>query len=166
MPVRRVKAQPRVWPLNTEPPPWVWTMPSAAGLCALSSTPHATLLNSARPPPPPPPLRTVTSWQLSCDPFLPPLISPLPVPNIQVTSYFLPTSAMFTYILFVFKSSCVIDLQRHTKQHPQFNIKLTFIVMNSSLVWGTRRGIFIDGVIVSIYGFPHYNYFQNSLGSS
>ncbi|KAB5555761.1 hypothetical protein PHYPO_G00037820 [Pangasianodon hypophthalmus] len=80
MPVRRVKAQPRVWPLSTEPPPWVWTMPSAAGLCALSSTPHATLLTSARPPPP---LRTVTSWQLSCDPFLPPLISPLPVPNVQ-----------------------------------------------------------------------------------
>ncbi|XP_047672976.1 transcription elongation regulator 1-like protein isoform X2 [Tachysurus fulvidraco] len=87
MPVRRVKAQPRVWPLSTEPPPWVWTMPSAAGLCTLSSTPHATLLTSARPPPPPPPppppLRAVTSWQLSCDPFLPPLISPLPVPNVQ-----------------------------------------------------------------------------------
>ncbi|XP_017339918.1 transcription elongation regulator 1-like protein [Ictalurus punctatus] len=80
MPVRRVKAQPRVWPLSTEPPPWVWTMPSAAGLCALSSTPHATLLNSARLLPP---LRTVTSWQLSCDPFLQPLISPLPVPNVQ-----------------------------------------------------------------------------------
>ncbi|TSK14898.1 Transcription elongation regulator 1-like protein [Bagarius yarrelli] len=79
MPVQRVKAQPRVWPLSTEPPPWVWTMPSAAGLCALSSTPHATLLTSARPPP----LRAVTSWQLPCDPFLPPLISPLPVPNVQ-----------------------------------------------------------------------------------
>lgn len=119
MPVRRVKAQPRVWPLSTEPPPWVWTMPSAAGLCALSSTPHATLLNSARLLPP---LRTVTSWQLSCDPFLQPLISPLPVPNVQVASYFLPTAACkttFTHVQPVFDTSCVTDLQRHTQQHPQ-----------------------------------------------
>lgn len=120
MPVRRMKAQPRVWPLSTEPPPWVWTMPSAAGLCALSSTPHATLLTSARLPPP---LRAVTSWQLSCDPFLPPLISPLPVPNVQVTSHFLPTAAsktMFTHVQIMLDSSC--DLQRHKQQLPHLLI--------------------------------------------
>lgn len=116
MPVRRVKAQPCVWPMTTEPPPWVWTVPNTAGLCALSPAPHPTLLTSTRPAPP---LRAVTSWQLSCDPFLPPLISPLPVPNIQVASHLLPTAAcktMFTHFLIVFHSSCVTKLQTCTQQ--------------------------------------------------
>ncbi|XP_062859999.1 transcription elongation regulator 1-like protein [Trichomycterus rosablanca] len=70
-----------MWPLGTESPQWVWTIPSASGLCTLSSSHHAPLLASPRPPTPP--LRTLTSWQLSCDPFLPQLISPIPLPSIQ-----------------------------------------------------------------------------------
>lgn len=87
MPVRRVKAQPQMWPMGTESPQWVWTIPNVSGLCTLSSSHHTPLLASPRPPTPP--VRTLTSWQLSCDPFLPRLISPIPLPSIQVTHLFI-----------------------------------------------------------------------------
>ncbi|XP_076855548.1 transcription elongation regulator 1-like protein [Brachyhypopomus gauderio] len=83
IPVQRVKGQPRMWQMSGEPPPLVWMIPTTSGLCAVGSAPF--LLTSR----PPPLLHAVSSWHLSCDPFLPliraadPVISQFPLPNVQ-----------------------------------------------------------------------------------
>ncbi|XP_053244833.1 transcription elongation regulator 1-like protein isoform X2 [Podarcis raffonei] len=82
LPVPRAKRQqPLLWPGNAEPPapPWIWMVPSAAGLFrvggAAGVVPPPLLLSSPPPPPPPPPpaplIQGVSGWQLPCDPFLP-----------------------------------------------------------------------------------------------
>ncbi|XP_048362313.1 transcription elongation regulator 1-like protein isoform X2 [Sphaerodactylus townsendi] len=84
LPVPRAKRrQPFLWPGNVEPaaPPWIWMVPSAAGLFriggAASVVPPPVLLSAPphpHPPPPPPPaplLQGVSGWQVPCDPFLP-----------------------------------------------------------------------------------------------
>ncbi|XP_015284519.1 PREDICTED: transcription elongation regulator 1-like protein [Gekko japonicus] len=81
LPVPRAKRrQPLLWPGNAEPPapPWIWMVPSAAGLFrvggAAGVVPPPLLLSSPPHPPPPPPaplLQGVSGWQLPCDPFLP-----------------------------------------------------------------------------------------------
>ncbi|KAG7492560.1 hypothetical protein MATL_G00016620 [Megalops atlanticus] len=90
LPVRRLKGQPQLWPLSAEPPPWVWVLPAASGLCRMGATAPPPFLISSHPPPM---LQAVsTSWQLSCDPFLPlmripsapePAIHQIPLPSVQ-----------------------------------------------------------------------------------
>ncbi|XP_030631784.1 transcription elongation regulator 1-like protein [Chanos chanos] len=86
LPVQRVKGQPQLWQMSGEPPPWVWMIPASSGLCRVGSPAPPPLLISSRPPPL---LQAVSSWQLSCDPFLPlmraaePAINQFPVPNVQ-----------------------------------------------------------------------------------
>nr|XP_034994150.1 transcription elongation regulator 1-like protein [Zootoca vivipara] len=80
LPVSRAKRQqPLLWPGNAEPPapPWIWMVPSAAGLFrvggAAGVVPPPLLLSSPPPPPPPPAplIQGVSGWQVPCDPFLP-----------------------------------------------------------------------------------------------
>ncbi|XP_077206253.1 transcription elongation regulator 1-like protein [Paroedura picta] len=81
LPVPRAKRrQPLLWPGNAEPPapPWIWMVPSAAGLFRIGGAagvvPPPLLLSSPPHPPPPPPaplLQGVSGWQVPCDPFLP-----------------------------------------------------------------------------------------------
>ncbi|XP_060119701.1 transcription elongation regulator 1-like protein [Heteronotia binoei] len=81
LPVPRAeRQQPLLWPGNAEPPalPWIWMVPSAAGLFrirgAAGVVPPPLLLSSPPHPPPPPPaplLQGLSGWQLPCDPFLP-----------------------------------------------------------------------------------------------
>ncbi|XP_031416821.1 transcription elongation regulator 1-like protein [Clupea harengus] len=89
IPVPRFKGQPQLWQMNAEPLPWVWMIPSSSGLCRVGAVVPAPLLLSARPPPL---LQGLSSWQLSCDPFIPfirippptePAINQFPLPNVQ-----------------------------------------------------------------------------------
>ncbi|KAL0964767.1 hypothetical protein UPYG_G00328600 [Umbra pygmaea] len=99
IPVGRLKTQPQLWQIERDPPPWVWMIPSPApatssGLCRIGATPHNhhPFLFSPHHHSPPM-LQAVSSWQLSCDPFLPlripphraanPGISQFPLQNIQ-----------------------------------------------------------------------------------
>ncbi|KAJ8365476.1 hypothetical protein SKAU_G00143070 [Synaphobranchus kaupii] len=90
LPIRRLKGQPQLWPMSAEPPPWVWVLPVASGLCRMGASAPPPFLISSHPPPL---LQAVsTSWQLSCDPFLPlmripsapePTIHQFPLPSVQ-----------------------------------------------------------------------------------
>uniref|UniRef100_A0A671T1I8 Transcription elongation regulator 1 like n=1 Tax=Sinocyclocheilus anshuiensis TaxID=1608454 RepID=A0A671T1I8_9TELE len=62
----RVKAQPQLWHVSAEAPPWLWMVPNTSGLCRVGSAPP--VLISSRPPPV---IQTVSGWQMSCDPFVP-----------------------------------------------------------------------------------------------
>uniref|UniRef100_A0A8C9RD15 Transcription elongation regulator 1-like protein n=1 Tax=Scleropages formosus TaxID=113540 RepID=A0A8C9RD15_SCLFO len=96
LPIPRLKGQPQLWHMSGEPPGWVWMIPATSGLCRIGAAPAPFLLSSH--PPPPPLLQAVSSWQLSCEPFLPlmrvpsaePAIQPYPLMNIQVRLYPLP----------------------------------------------------------------------------
>ncbi|KAF4106332.1 transcription elongation regulator 1-like protein isoform X1 [Onychostoma macrolepis] len=66
IPVQRVKAQPQLWHVSAEAPPWLWMVPNTSGLCRVGSAPP--VLISSRPPPV---IQTVSGWQMSCDPFVP-----------------------------------------------------------------------------------------------
>ncbi|XP_016365839.1 transcription elongation regulator 1-like protein [Sinocyclocheilus rhinocerous] len=66
IPVQRVKAQPQLWHVSAEAPPWLWMVPNTSGLCRVGSVPP--VLISSRPPPV---IQTVSGWQMSCDPFVP-----------------------------------------------------------------------------------------------
>ncbi|XP_026869063.2 transcription elongation regulator 1-like protein isoform X2 [Electrophorus electricus] len=86
IPVQRVKGQPRMWQMSGEPPPLVWMIPTTTGLCAVgSAVPPPFLITSRQPPL----LQAVSSWQLSCDPFVPvmraadPVVRQFPLPNVQ-----------------------------------------------------------------------------------
>ncbi|XP_029104746.1 transcription elongation regulator 1-like protein isoform X1 [Scleropages formosus] len=89
LPIPRLKGQPQLWHMSGEPPGWVWMIPATSGLCRIGAAPAPFLLSSH--PPPPPLLQAVSSWQLSCEPFLPlmrvpsaePAIQPYPLMNIQ-----------------------------------------------------------------------------------
>ncbi|XP_045543545.1 transcription elongation regulator 1-like protein isoform X1 [Salmo salar] len=106
IPVGRLKAQPQLWQIERDASPWLWMLPrpgpaAASGLCRLGATTapvaaphhhHPFLLSHHHPPPL---LQAVSSWQLSCDPFLPlaripthtaaanPGISQFPLQNVQ-----------------------------------------------------------------------------------
>ncbi|XP_055757579.1 transcription elongation regulator 1-like protein isoform X3 [Salvelinus fontinalis] len=107
IPVGRLKAQPQLWQIERDASPWLWMLPgpgpaaaAASGLCRLGATSapvaashhhHPFLLSHHHPPPL---LQAVSSWQLSCDPFLPltripthtaanPGISQFPLQNVQ-----------------------------------------------------------------------------------
>uniref|UniRef100_A0A673LSU4 Transcription elongation regulator 1 like n=1 Tax=Sinocyclocheilus rhinocerous TaxID=307959 RepID=A0A673LSU4_9TELE len=73
IPVQRFKAQPQLWHVSAEAPPWLWMVPNTSGLCRVGSAPP--VLISSRPPPV---IQTVSGWQLSCDPFVPLSIPPRP----------------------------------------------------------------------------------------
>ncbi|KAJ8404857.1 hypothetical protein AAFF_G00332440 [Aldrovandia affinis] len=89
LPIRRLKGQPSLWPMSAEPTPWVWVLPATSGLCRIGASAPPFLISSH----PPPLLQAVsTSWQLSCDPFLPlmripstpePTIHQFPLPSVQ-----------------------------------------------------------------------------------
>ncbi|XP_052427459.1 transcription elongation regulator 1-like protein [Carassius gibelio] len=64
IPVQRVKAQPQLWHVSAEAPPWLWMVPNSSGLCRAAPP----VLISSRPPPV---IQTVSGWQMSCDPFVP-----------------------------------------------------------------------------------------------
>ncbi|KAK9965899.1 hypothetical protein ABG768_004964 [Culter alburnus] len=66
IPVQRVKAQPQLWHVSAEAPPWLWMVPTTSGLCRVGSAPP--VLISSRPPPL---IQAVSGWQMSCDPFVP-----------------------------------------------------------------------------------------------
>ncbi|XP_059387363.1 transcription elongation regulator 1-like protein [Carassius carassius] len=66
IPVQRVKAQPQLWHVSAEAPPWLWMVPTTSGMCRVGSVPP--VLISSRPPPV---IQTVSGWQMSCDPFVP-----------------------------------------------------------------------------------------------
>ncbi|XP_021336089.1 transcription elongation regulator 1-like protein [Danio rerio] len=66
IPVQRVKAQPQLWHVSAEAPPWLWMVPTTTGLCRVGSAPP--VLISSRPPPV---IQAVSGWQMSCDPFVP-----------------------------------------------------------------------------------------------
>ncbi|XP_061088445.1 transcription elongation regulator 1-like protein [Conger conger] len=90
LPIRRLKGQPQLWPMSAEPPPWVWVLPATSGLCRMGASAPPPFLISSHPPPL---LQAVsTSWQLSCDPFLPlmripsapePTLHQFPLPSVQ-----------------------------------------------------------------------------------
>nr|XP_046196578.1 transcription elongation regulator 1-like protein [Oncorhynchus gorbuscha]XP_046196579.1 transcription elongation regulator 1-like protein [Oncorhynchus gorbuscha]XP_046196580.1 transcription elongation regulator 1-like protein [Oncorhynchus gorbuscha] len=106
IPVGRLKAQPQLWQIERDASPWLWMLPgpgsaaAASGLCRLGANTapvaaphhhHPFLLSHHHPPPL---LQAVSSWQLSCDPFLPlaripthtaanPGISQFPLQNVQ-----------------------------------------------------------------------------------
>uniref|UniRef100_A0A672SAK1 Transcription elongation regulator 1 like n=1 Tax=Sinocyclocheilus grahami TaxID=75366 RepID=A0A672SAK1_SINGR len=73
IPVQRVKAQPQLWHVSAEAPPWLWMVPNTSGLCRVGSAPP--VLIASRPPPV---IQTVSGWQMSCDPFVPLSIPPRP----------------------------------------------------------------------------------------
>ncbi|KAL4640180.1 transcription elongation regulator 1-like protein [Arapaima gigas] len=87
LPIPRLKGQPQLWHMSGEPPAWVWMIPATSGLCRIGAAPAPFLLSSH----PPPLLQAVSSWQLSCEPFLPlvripsaePAIQSYPLMNIQ-----------------------------------------------------------------------------------
>lgn len=91
IPLQRVKAQPQLWHVSAEAPPWLWMVPNTSGLCRVASAPP--VLISSRPRPPPV-IQTVSGWQMSCDPFVPVMraaaaepatISQFSLPSVQVT---------------------------------------------------------------------------------
>nr|XP_055032047.1 transcription elongation regulator 1-like protein [Misgurnus anguillicaudatus] len=49
IPVQRVKAQPQLWHMSADAPPWLWMIPTTSGLCRVTATPPVLL--SSRPPP-------------------------------------------------------------------------------------------------------------------
>ncbi|XP_053889522.1 transcription elongation regulator 1-like protein isoform X1 [Malaclemys terrapin pileata] len=77
LPVPRAKRQqPLLWQMNAEPPPppWIWMVPSAAGLFRIGGAgvvPPPLLLSSPHPPHPAPLLQGLPGWQVPCEPFLP-----------------------------------------------------------------------------------------------
>ncbi|KAJ8013584.1 hypothetical protein DPEC_G00031290 [Dallia pectoralis] len=105
IPVGRLKSQPQLWQIERDPHPWVWMLPGQAqatppGLCRMGavSVPaapphHHPFLLRPHQHHPHPMFQSVSSWQLSCDPFLPlripthaaanPGISQFPLQNIQ-----------------------------------------------------------------------------------
>ncbi|KAI7796563.1 putative transcription elongation regulator 1-like protein [Triplophysa rosa] len=66
IPVQRVKAQPQLWHMSVDAPPWLWVIPNNSGLCRVAASPP--VLISSRPPPV---IQAVSGWQMSRDPFLP-----------------------------------------------------------------------------------------------
>ncbi|XP_010867400.2 transcription elongation regulator 1-like protein isoform X1 [Esox lucius] len=83
IPVGRLKTQPQLWQIERDHHPWVWMLPSPApappsGLCRMGAV-APTAAPHHHPPfflaphrhHPPPMFQTVSSWQLSCDPYLP-----------------------------------------------------------------------------------------------
>ncbi|XP_019338451.1 transcription elongation regulator 1-like protein isoform X2 [Alligator mississippiensis] len=82
LPGPRGKRQPPLlWPGNAEPPapPWIWMVPSAAGLLRIGGAgagPPPLLLAAPHPPQPAPVLQGVPAWQLPCEPLLPLLAVP------------------------------------------------------------------------------------------
>uniref|UniRef100_A0A671PWJ6 Transcription elongation regulator 1 like n=1 Tax=Sinocyclocheilus anshuiensis TaxID=1608454 RepID=A0A671PWJ6_9TELE len=85
-PVQRVKAQPQLWHVSAEAPPWLWMVPNTSGLCRVGSAPP--VLISSRPPPV---IQTVSGWQMSSENlnymhYLP--SAPLEVPD-SVLHFFL-----------------------------------------------------------------------------
>ncbi|KAA0724925.1 Transcription elongation regulator 1-like protein [Triplophysa tibetana] len=66
IPVQRVKAQPQLWHMSVDAPPWLWVIPNNSGLCRVTASPP--VLISSRPPPV---IQAVSGWQMSRDPFLP-----------------------------------------------------------------------------------------------
>lgn len=90
IPVQRVKAQPQLWHVSAEAPPWLWMVPNTSGLCRVGSSVPPVLISSR----PPPVIQTVSGWQMSCDPFVPVMraaaaepstISQFSLPSVQVT---------------------------------------------------------------------------------
>lgn len=93
IPVQRVKAQPQLWHVSAEAPPWLWMVPTTSGLCRVGSAPP--VLISSRPPPV---IQAVSGWQMSCDPFVPVMraaaaepatISQFSLPSVQVTGFYM-----------------------------------------------------------------------------
>lgn len=81
IPVQRVKAQPQLWHMSADAPPWLWMIPTTSGLCRVTATPPVLL--SSRPPP-----------VMHAVPFLPVMraaaaepasISQFTLPSVQVT---------------------------------------------------------------------------------
>uniref|UniRef100_A0A8C0IUP6 Transcription elongation regulator 1-like protein n=1 Tax=Chelonoidis abingdonii TaxID=106734 RepID=A0A8C0IUP6_CHEAB len=73
---RAKRQQPLVWQMNAEPPPppWIWMVPSAAGLFRIGGAgvvPPPLLLSSPHPPHPAHLLQGLPGWQVPCEPFLP-----------------------------------------------------------------------------------------------
>ncbi|XP_056626466.1 transcription elongation regulator 1-like protein [Triplophysa dalaica] len=66
IPVQRVKAQPQLWHMSVDAPPWLWVIPNNSGLCRVAASPP--VLISSRPHPV---IQAVSGWQMSRDPFLP-----------------------------------------------------------------------------------------------
>ncbi|CAM4702336.1 unnamed protein product [Lepidochelys kempii] len=77
LPVPRAKRQqPLLWQMNAEPPPppWIWMVPSAAGVFRIGGAgvvPPPLLLSSPHPPHPAPLLQGLPGWQVPCESFLP-----------------------------------------------------------------------------------------------
>ncbi|XP_077056346.1 transcription elongation regulator 1-like protein [Siphateles boraxobius] len=85
IPVQRVKAQPQLWHVSAEAPPWIWMVPNTSRLCRVGSAPP--VLISSRPPPV---IQTFSGWQMSCDPFVPVMRAPAAEPA-TISQFSLPS---------------------------------------------------------------------------
>ncbi|XP_073451792.1 transcription elongation regulator 1-like protein isoform X2 [Aquarana catesbeiana] len=68
LPISRIKRQPFLWPVNTEPAPWMCMIPDTPGVFRIGAVPPPFILSC---PHPSPLLQGVPAWQVPCDPFLP-----------------------------------------------------------------------------------------------
>ncbi|XP_042317037.1 transcription elongation regulator 1-like protein isoform X2 [Sceloporus undulatus] len=107
LPVLRAKRQPPqppppppplLWPCGNAEPPWLWMLPTGAGLLRIGGSsaggtvvapPPPPMLLSPSPPRPPPLLQGFSAWQLPGDPFLAPFLGPEPASALpQGPSFF------------------------------------------------------------------------------
>uniref|UniRef100_A0A673GDV3 Transcription elongation regulator 1 like n=1 Tax=Sinocyclocheilus rhinocerous TaxID=307959 RepID=A0A673GDV3_9TELE len=100
----RVKAQPQLWHVSAEAPPWLWMVPNTSGLCRVGSVPP--VLISSRPPPV---IQTVSGWQMSCDPFVPVMRAAAAEPA-TISQFSLPSVGGHTPHVLGFQPSASVDL--------------------------------------------------------